>query len=43
LLIRRREILAARGEMREIVVRGALHRATIGDPSGVEPVGLRGE
>ena len=30
------ERLAARGDMRELVVRAALHRAKLGDPSGVE-------
>jgi hypothetical protein len=30
------ERLAARGHMRELVVRAALHRARLGDPSGLE-------
>jgi DNA-binding SARP family transcriptional activator len=30
------ESLAARGDMRELVVRAALHRARLGDPSGVD-------
>ena len=30
------EQLAAHGDMRELVVRAALHRAKLGDPSGVE-------
>lgn len=29
------ERLAARGDMRELVVRAALHRARLGDPGGV--------
>ena len=29
------ETLAARGDMRELVVRAAFHRATLGDPSGL--------
>jgi hypothetical protein len=35
--------LAARGDMRELVVRAALHRARLGDPSGLESARLRGE
>ena len=31
------ERVAARGDMRELVVRAALHRARLGDASGVEP------
>jgi DNA-binding SARP family transcriptional activator len=34
------ERLAARGDMRELVVRAALHRARLGDPSGVEAARL---
>ena len=37
------ERLAARGDMRELVVRAALHRARLGDPSGVESARLLGE
>ncbi len=37
------EMLAARGDMRELVVRAALHRAGLGDPSGVESARLLGE
>ena len=37
------ERLAARGDMRELVVRGALHRARLGDPSGLESARLLGE
>jgi hypothetical protein len=29
--------------MRELVVRAALHRARLGDPSGIEPARLLGE
>ena len=39
----RLERLAARGDMRELVVRAALHRARLGDPSGVEAARLLGE
>jgi DNA-binding SARP family transcriptional activator len=34
--VTRLERLAARGDMRELVVRAALHRARLGDPSGLE-------
>jgi tetratricopeptide (TPR) repeat protein len=37
------ERVAARGDMRELVVRAALHRARLGDPSGVESARLLGE
>jgi DNA-binding SARP family transcriptional activator len=37
------EQLAARGHLRELVVRAALHRARLGDPSGVESARLLGE
>jgi DNA-binding SARP family transcriptional activator len=37
------ERLAARGDMRELVVRAALHRARLGDPSGVASARLLGE
>ena len=41
--VARLEALAARGDMRELVVRAALHRARLGDPSGVEAARLLGE
>ena len=37
------ERLAARGDMRELVVRAALHRARLGDPGGLESARLLGE
>jgi len=37
------EQLAARGEMRELVVRAALHRARLGDPSSLSAARLLGE
>jgi hypothetical protein len=37
------ESLAARGDMRELVVRAAVHRARLGDPSGLESARLLGE
>ena len=37
------ERLAARGHLRELVVRAALHRARLGDPSGAESARLLGE
>jgi hypothetical protein len=37
------ERLAARGGMRELVVRAALHRARLGDPSGLKAARLLGE
>jgi DNA-binding SARP family transcriptional activator len=37
------ERLAARGDMRELVVRAALHRARLGDRSGLESARLLGE
>ena len=37
------ERLAARGDMRELVVRAALHRARLGDPSGLESAHPLGE
>ena len=39
----RLERLAARGDMRELVVRAALHRARLGSPSGLESVRPLGE
>jgi DNA-binding SARP family transcriptional activator len=41
--VARLERLAARGDMRELVVRAALHRARLGDSSGVEAARLLGE
>ena len=41
--VTRLETLAARGDMRELVVRAALHRARLGDPSGVRHARLLGE
>jgi ATP/maltotriose-dependent transcriptional regulator MalT len=41
--VARLERLAARGDMRELVVRAALHRARLGDSSAVEAVRLLGE
>jgi DNA-binding SARP family transcriptional activator len=41
--VARLERLAARGDMRELVVRAALHRARLGDPSGAEAARLLGE
>jgi DNA-binding SARP family transcriptional activator len=37
------ERLAARGDMRELVVRAAVHRARLGDPSGLESARLQSE
>lgn len=37
------ERLAARGEMRELVVRAAVHRARLGDPSSLKAARLLGE
>jgi DNA-binding SARP family transcriptional activator len=37
------EQVAARGDMRELVVRAALHRARLGDASGIAPARLLGE
>jgi len=37
------ERLAARGDMRELVVRAALHRARLGDPGGLTAARLLGE
>lgn len=37
------ERMAARGDMRELVVRAALHRARLGDPGGVASARLLGE
>jgi hypothetical protein len=34
------ETIAARGDMREPIVRAALHRAGLGDPGGVAPARL---
>jgi hypothetical protein len=39
----RLERLAARGDMRELVVRAALHRARLGDPSGLAAARALGE
>jgi DNA-binding SARP family transcriptional activator len=41
--VARLERLAARGDMRELIVRAALHRARLGDPSGVESARELGE
>jgi DNA-binding SARP family transcriptional activator len=41
--VARLERLAARGDMRELIVRAALHRATLGDPSGVDSARALGE
>ena len=41
--VARLERLAARGEMRELVVRAALHRARLGDPSSLKAARLLGE
>jgi DNA-binding SARP family transcriptional activator len=41
--VARLERLAARGDMRELVVRAALHRARLGDPSGVASARLLSE
>jgi DNA-binding SARP family transcriptional activator len=38
----RLELLAARGDMRELVVRAALHRAHLGDPDGLAAAHLLG-
>jgi DNA-binding SARP family transcriptional activator len=37
------EQVAAHGDLRELVVRAALHRARLGDPGGLEPARLLGE
>jgi DNA-binding SARP family transcriptional activator len=37
------ERVAARGDLRELVVRAALHRARLGDPAGVAPARLLAE
>ena len=37
------EMLAARGDMRELVVRAALHRTALGDSSSVESARLLAE
>ncbi len=42
-LVARLESVAARGDMRELVVRAALHRARLGDPGGLEAARLLGE
>jgi DNA-binding SARP family transcriptional activator len=39
----RLERVAAHGDMRELIVRGALHRARLGDPGGVAPARLLAE
>jgi tetratricopeptide (TPR) repeat protein len=41
--VARLQRLAARGDMRELIVRAALHRATLGDPSGVDSARALGE
>jgi DNA-binding SARP family transcriptional activator len=41
--VTRLERLAARGDMRELVVRAAIHRARLGDPSGLESARLLSE
>jgi tetratricopeptide (TPR) repeat protein len=41
--VARLEQVAAHGDMRELVVRAALHRARLGDPGGVAPARLLGE
>jgi DNA-binding SARP family transcriptional activator len=41
--VARLERVAGRGDMRELVVRAALHRARLGDPSGVGPARLLAE
>lgn len=42
-LVDRLETVAARGDLRELVVRGALLRARLGDSDGLEPARLLGE
>jgi hypothetical protein len=42
-VVDRLERLAARGDMRELVVRAALHRARLGDPSGLGAAGALGD
>jgi DNA-binding SARP family transcriptional activator len=42
-IVERLETVAARGDMRELVVRAALHRASLGDAGGLEPARLLGE
>ena len=42
-LVARLETVAARGDMRELVVRAALHRARLGDAAGLEAARLLGE
>ena len=42
-LVAQLERLAARGDMRELVVRAALHRARLGDPAGIAPARMLGE
>jgi ATP/maltotriose-dependent transcriptional regulator MalT len=42
-LVAQLETVAARGDLRELVVRGALHRARLGDPGGLESARLLGE
>ena len=41
--VARLERVAARGDLRELVVRAALHRARLGDPGGVAPARLLAE
>jgi DNA-binding SARP family transcriptional activator len=42
-IVDRLEEVAARGDMRELVVRAALHRASLGDVNGLEPARVLGE
>jgi DNA-binding SARP family transcriptional activator len=42
-VVARLETRAARGDFRELVVRGALHRARLGDPGGLQASRLLGE
>ena len=42
-LVAELETVAGRGDLRELVVRAALHRARLGDPAGLEPARLLGE
>jgi hypothetical protein len=41
--LERLERIAARGDLRELVVRAALHRARLGDPAAAETARLLGE
>jgi DNA-binding SARP family transcriptional activator len=42
-LVARLETVAARGDMRELVVRAAMHRAALGDAAGLDAARLLGE